>query len=431
MSEQEQEKSPVEEENRQFQSEYAYTIAVRFGTRQKAYSFGTNDPSYKAGDQVVVETSRGMELGTCAQDEKAMDFFHAHVPLKPVLRHATEQDLRMYEENQEYSKEAFHVCENEIENLNLPMHLLSAEYMLDRSRILFVYQAEQRVDFRDLLKRLGTRLHCRIELRQIKDRDKARLVGGIGMCGMECCCARFMTDADHISISINMAKTQLLALNTEKLSGMCGKLMCCLKFENENYKELTQGLPKIGAHVEYHGVMYRVTSMNVMTNEAHLENSESFQVVTLDDLRENAVVRKGITVGRKTGRTVRQANSAPGVHKPTVSSGPLASHFATSEESRRHEPAPELKEMPVREKAKNTSGTRSNTSRRRTGAHAGLVPQKTEGAGERRNSGGSRSRSRNRRGGSRRTAENTNPNVTVRSFKSSKTLAREAGSEEK
>lgn len=371
-------------------SSFTYTVSLKFKNTDRIYTFGTDDDSLRADEWVVAETARGVELGQCIDHAQPISFFHAHVPLKPILRRADEEDLKRYEENITYSQEAFLVCENEIHNLQLEMHLLSAEYMLDRSRILFIYKAEQRVDFRELLKHLGTRLHCRIELRQIGDRDKAKMVGGIGMCGMECCCARFKTRMDVISI--NMAKTQLLALNTEKLSGVCGKLMCCLKYENENYKELTAGLPKMGAHVEYEGCMYRVTSMNVMSDEARLENSETVQTVTLDTLRNEAIVRKGVTVSRKSPGRQRPLTTAPGVHKNGMSSGPISTNFSTSAESRRHD-------TPKTESAKSSS------------RNADLRPQKKERV------------TGNRR---RESAPAHNPNVTVRSFKSSRTKALEA-----
>ena len=214
-------------------------------------------------------------------------------------------------------KDAFSICNKEIENLALDMHLLSAQYTLDRTKILFVYLAEQRVDFRELLKRLGARLHCRIELRQIGERDKARMVGGLGMCGMECCCSRFKSHFDVISI--NMAKNQLLALNIDKLSGMCGKLKCCLKYEDDDYKQLTEGLPKIGSQVEYEGEIYRLTNMNVMNEEAKLENREAAIFITLKDLREKGIPRKGVIVkkkpeeeGKKVKKTIIHQNRPEG-----------------------------------------------------------------------------------------------------------------------
>ena len=279
---------------------YEYAVAVRFHNSGRSYTFGTDRDDFKLGDRVVVETSQGMELGICQNASMHTRYLgKTKQPEKPVLRLADEEDLRNFEENIEYAKDALAVCEEEVKDLALEMHLLSSEYMLDRSKILFVYQAEHRVDFRELLKRLGARLHCRIELRQIGERDKAKMVGGIGLCGMECCCARFKTKTDVISI--NMAKNQMLALNIDKLSGMCGKLMCCLKYEDSDYKEAINGLPKMGSQVEYEGTIYRITSMNVMNSEAKLENRETALFITFDELREKAIPRKGAVMARKPG----------------------------------------------------------------------------------------------------------------------------------
>ena len=224
------EKAPEE------QVEYPYSVPVRFKDAAKPYSFGTFDKDIKKGQWVVVETAQGLEMGEAEADAVEISKYNLRMPQKPIIRVATSYDLRCYEENSTYEDEAFDICNEEITALGLDMNLLNAQYTLDRSKVLFIYLADQRVDFRELLKKLGARLHCRIELRQIGERDKAKMVGGIGMCGMECCCRRFKNRFDIISI--NMAKNQLLALNTEKLSGMCGKLMCCLKYEDEDYKEL-------------------------------------------------------------------------------------------------------------------------------------------------------------------------------------------------
>ena len=223
------------------------------------------------------------------------------------------------------------------------------------------------------------------------------------MCGMECCCSRFKTHMDVISI--NMAKTQLLALNTEKLSGMCGKLMCCLKYENDNYKELTEGLPKMGAHVEYDGVMYRVASMNVMSNEARLENSETYQVISIEDLRTKAIVRKGVTVGRKGPQRSagKPAHIAPGVRNVETPTDFRATNSeknrGISSESKKVTPASDLSDR---------------RKPRRNDAHAGLKPQAS-----------APKKPAARTAGPRRPkhpvhTETNNPNVTVRSFKSKK-----------
>ena len=276
---------------------YPWAVAVRFRGSGKPYSFGAWDDNYEKGDWVVVETAQGIEMGQADADALNIEKYGLHMPSKPVIRKATELDHRNYEINLEEEKKAFKICNDEIADLALDMNLLSAQYTLDRSKVLFVYLADQRVDFRELLKRLGSRLHCRIELRQIGERDKAKMVGGIGMCGMECCCRRFKNHFDVISI--NMAKNQLLALNIDKLSGMCGKLKCCLKYEDEDYKKLTEGLPKMGSQVEYEGVVYRITNMNVMNEEAKLENHEAAIFITLQELREKAIPRKGVVMQKK------------------------------------------------------------------------------------------------------------------------------------
>lgn len=270
--------------------EYPYYISVKFKNNSKPYSFGCNGKDYEYGDYVVVETARGLELGECVSPIRETAMYPPHYALKPVIRKADAEDREDYEENLRLAKKAFAYCQQEIEALGLDMNLISAEYTLDRSKILFVYLADERVDFRELLKHLASELHCRIELRQIGARDKSKLVGGVGMCGMECCCSRFLNNFDVVSI--NMAKNQLLALNVAKLSGQCGKLMCCLKYEDAAYKELTQGLPKMNAQVEYEGTLYRVTSMNVISQEAKLDNKETSIIISLDDLRTKAKVKR-------------------------------------------------------------------------------------------------------------------------------------------
>ena len=262
---------------------YEYAVNVRFHNSGRSYTCGTSISELKSGDKVVVETSQGVELGEVQSAGICSKYLgDTRQPRKPVLRIADDRDLRDFKENLEYAKDAFAVCEEEIKELGLDMHLLSSEYMLDRSKILFVYRADQRVDFRELLKRLGAKLHCRIELRQIGERDKAKMVGGIGLCGMECCCARFKTKTDVISI--HMAKNQLLALNIQKLSGQCGNLMCCLRFEDDVYKDLRKDLPKMNSQVEYEGERYRITSMNVIAKNCKLENKEHAIFITLDEL---------------------------------------------------------------------------------------------------------------------------------------------------
>ena len=264
---------------------YPYVASIRFSDAKKAYYFGTDLANLKDGDNAVVETIRGLEVGEVVGDVRKTEDVDIRVPLKPVIRKATQRDLDNRERNVELAKEAMEVCQSLVEKLGLDMNLISSEYTLDRSKAIFVYVADERVDFRELLKELASALRCRIELRQIGMRDKAKIVGGLGCCGLETCCSRFLSSFDVVSI--NMAKNQLLALNTQKLSGQCGKLMCCLKYEDENYRELRAGLPKINAQIQYQGKTYRMTSVNVLTGQAKIENREEALFLPLDEIFPN------------------------------------------------------------------------------------------------------------------------------------------------
>ena len=263
-------------------------LSVRFQTTNKTYTFQTDDLSIKNGDAVVVETQRGLEYAKVITDP--FDKPNVDMEIKPIIRKANEEDLIQYEKNIEDCKEAKERCQKEADNLNLGMNIISAEYTLDRNKITFIYLADDRVDFRELLKVLAAIFRCRIDLRQVGTRDKAKMVSGIGPCGRELCCAGYITDFDRISI--NMAKNQLLALNVSKLSGQCGNLMCCLKYEDEAYKDLRKGLPKMNSHIEYEGEHYRLTSMNVIVKNCKLENHEHAIFISLDDLLKNGKVLK-------------------------------------------------------------------------------------------------------------------------------------------
>ncbi len=261
---------------------YTHIAFVGFAGSSKVYTFGTNDETLQVNDKVVVETVRGLEVGTIMKENQLFETINTELEIKPVVRKATEEDLVAVEENKVAAEKALRICEECIEHQGLDMRLIEAEYTLDRSKIIFVYVADDRVDFRELLKELATRFKCRIELRQIGPRNKAKIVGGLGSCGMETCCSRFLNDFDVVSI--NMAKNQLLALNVQKLSGQCGKLMCCLKYEDSQYKEMRQGLPKLNSQIEYKGHKYRVTSMNVLLKQAKIENKEDVQFLDFSEL---------------------------------------------------------------------------------------------------------------------------------------------------
>ncbi|MCI8272003.1 MAG: stage 0 sporulation protein [Erysipelotrichaceae bacterium] len=262
---------------------YAYVAYVSFSGSKKIYSFGTDKPTYKVGDMVVVETIRGLEIGTIVKETEV--FIPNGLELKPVVRKANERDLKNKEANIQKAKDAMKICQECIERLGLEMNLIEAEYTLDCSKIIFIYVADERVDFRELLKELASIFKCRIELRQIGPRNKSKIIGGLGTCGMETCCSRFLNDFDVISI--NMAKNQYLSLNIQKLSGQCGKLMCCLKYEDAQYKKMKEGLPKLNSQIEYKGNKYRVTSINVLLKQAKIENREDVQFLDFKELWPN------------------------------------------------------------------------------------------------------------------------------------------------
>ena len=255
-------------------------ISIRFETTNKTYTFSTTDNSIKCGDGVVVETQRGLEYGLVVADP--FDKPNVDLEIKPIIRKATHDDIEQFQKNKNESNHAKQICQEESDKLNLDMNVISAEYTLDRQKITFTYLADDRVDFRELLKVLASIFHCRIDLRQVGTRDKAKMVSGVGVCGRELCCARFIGDFDRISI--NMAKNQLLALNVQKLSGQCGNLMCCLKYEDEAYKELRKELPKLNSQVEFEDERYRITSMNVINKTCKLENPQHAIFISLDEL---------------------------------------------------------------------------------------------------------------------------------------------------
>lgn len=261
--------------------EEGYVVSVCF-ENSRNYYFYTPLDSIEKGTDVVVETVRGIELGHVVKGSQNLKDLELKIPLKPITRIATEEDKAKHLENLELAKGAFEICQKSVESLKLDMRLLKAEYTLDASKIIIIYVADNRVDFRELLKDLAAKLKCRIELRQIGTRDRSRLVGGIGTCGLPLCCNSFLGEFD--GISINMAKNQFLALNVQKLSGHCGKLMCCLKYEDEQYTELRKGLPKMGYKIRYEDEMFKITSVNILTRQVRVENAEKILLLPLDEV---------------------------------------------------------------------------------------------------------------------------------------------------
>ena len=223
-------------------------IGVRFKKAGKIYYFGPDEYKIKKGDFVIVETARGIEFGECVIGMKEIPEESIISPLKLVLRIANAEDIAKHKENKDKEKEAFDICLKKISEHGLNMKLIDVEYTFDNNKVIFYFTAEGRVDFRDLVKDLATIFKTRIELRQIGVRDEAKMLGGLGPCGRPLCCSTFL--GDFASVSIKMAKEQNLSLNPTKISGICGRLMCCLNYEQSTYEDIRKKLPKVGAIVE-------------------------------------------------------------------------------------------------------------------------------------------------------------------------------------
>lgn len=236
---------------------------VRFKTVGKIYYFSPNGLSLKPKDKVVVETARGLECGEVTFSDRSVPDDEITSELKPVIRIATEKDLRTVEENKEKEKAAFDICLKKIEAHKLKMKLVDVEYTLDRNKILFYFTADGRVDFRELVKDLASVFRTRIELRQIGVRDESKMVGGLGICGRPFCCNTFL--GDFQPVSVKMAKEQSLSLSPVKISGTCGRLMCCLKYEQDAYEHLLRVTPKNGAVVDTPEGRGTVIDFNLLT----------------------------------------------------------------------------------------------------------------------------------------------------------------------
>ncbi|MBQ9889955.1 MAG: stage 0 sporulation family protein [Firmicutes bacterium] len=222
-------------------------IGVRFRTGGKMYYFDPNEADVRSGDNVIVETARGLEYGTAVCDIKEVDESELVQPLKPIIRIADENDRKAHEATMKRHAEALRICEEKIAKRGLEMKLIDVEYTFDNSKVIFYFTADGRVDFRELVKDLASAFRMRIELRQIGVRDETKMMGGIGPCGRDLCCHSWLDDFE--TVSIKMAKVQNLSLNPSKISGICGRLMCCLQYENDTYIALKKGMPDIGEYV--------------------------------------------------------------------------------------------------------------------------------------------------------------------------------------
>lgn len=223
-------------------------VGVRFKKSGKVYYFDPSGKKFKKSEMVIVETARGVEIGEVTIANKLTDESHVVSPLKPILRKATDADIKQSEDNKIKEKEAFDICVEKIAKHKLDMKLVDVEYTFDKNKILFYFTSDGRVDFRDLVKDLASIFKTRIELRQIGVRDEAKMVGGLGICGRKLCCASHLGGFEPVSIK--MAKEQNLSLNPTKISGTCSRLMCCLKYEQEAYEDLHKTTPNVGSLVK-------------------------------------------------------------------------------------------------------------------------------------------------------------------------------------
>ena len=269
----------------------AEVVDIQFRPGQKIYFFDPAGIACKAGDHVIIDTARGPEYGICVGGNHHISTKDVVSPLRPVLRIATAQDERIMEENRAKEKQAYEACLKKIDEHGLDMQLVSAEVAFDGSKILFFFTADERVDFRELVKNLASMFHTRIELRQIGVRDKAKMVGGLGICGRPFCCASFLDDFQPVSIK--MAKTQNLSLNPTKISGTCGRLMCCLKYEQDAYEDLIRNSPKLDSFVDTPEGRGTVIELNLLRQQVKVRMEDRPEVTGMFRNDEIAILRSG------------------------------------------------------------------------------------------------------------------------------------------
>ncbi|TRM11096.1 stage 0 sporulation family protein [Lentibacillus cibarius] len=265
-------------------------VGVRFKKAGKIYYFDPGDSDIETDSYVVVETVRGIEFGKVVIKNRQVDEEDVVLPLKKVIRVATEEDKQTVVENQELGDKAMQICSAKIKEHELDMNLVEVEYTFDRNKIIFYFTADGRVDFRNLVRDLAAELKTRIELRQIGVRDEAKMLGGIGPCGRLLCCSTFLGDFEPVSIK--MAKDQNLSLNPAKISGLCGRLMCCLKYENDDYEAAKRELPDMGEHITTPYGQGKVVGLNIVERVIHIEIAEKERTIeyTLDEMINEGII---------------------------------------------------------------------------------------------------------------------------------------------
>lgn len=262
-------------------------VGIRFKKAGKIYYFDPNESNVKKDDYAIVETARGIEFGQCVIGEKEIKEEEIVAPLKLVIRAASEEDIKKHEENKAKEIDAFNICLEKIMEHGLDMKLIDVEYTFDNNKVIFYFTADGRIDFRELVKNLASIFKTRIELRQIGVRDEAKMLGGLGPCGRSLCCSTFL--GDFASVSIKMAKEQNLSLNPTKISGICGRLMCCLNYEQSAYEQIRKKLPKVGSIVETDFGRGEVILNNVVKESVKVKirrnDEEILEDVNIKDLK--------------------------------------------------------------------------------------------------------------------------------------------------
>ena len=271
--------------------ETAEVVDIQFRPGQKVYYFDPAGHTCKQGDHVIIDTARGPEYGICAAGNHRIPMKDVVAPLRCVLRLATAEDEKTVARNRAEEKRAFDICMQKIAEHKLDMQLVSAEFAFDGSKILFFFTADERVDFRELVKNLASIFHTRIELRQIGVRDKAKMVGGLGICGRPFCCASFLDDFQPVSIK--MAKTQNLSLNPTKISGTCGRLMCCLKYEQDAYEDLLRTSPKVESFVDTPEGRGTVVEVDLLRQRVKVRMEDAPETISVFANADIAILRSG------------------------------------------------------------------------------------------------------------------------------------------
>ena len=271
--------------------ETAEVVDIQFRPGQKVYYFDPAGHTVRPGDHVIIDTARGPEYGTCTGGNHEIPMKDVVAPLRCVLRLATPEDEKIVAKNRADEKRAYEICLQKIADHGLDMQLVSAEFAFDGSKILFFFTADERVDFRELVKNLASIFHTRIELRQIGVRDKAKMVGGLGICGRPFCCASFLDDFQPVSIK--MAKTQNLSLNPTKISGTCGRLMCCLKYEQEAYEDLLRTSPKADSFVDTPEGRGTVVEVDLLRQRVKVRMEDAPETISVFSNSDIAVLRNG------------------------------------------------------------------------------------------------------------------------------------------